>query len=235
MVPLYGPTGPRGEIARMWSARLAGVPIVNGYSGHESRLYSQLWNLQQSGLDAEGQRALYALLTHEGVNTIVATGPAPGWIDRARLLENAPGVFHIPDEARTLQVDRMVMGRNAGLVVTAAGWSYPEHNDRESWVWSTSQRATLRIPLGGVRRQSIAVLARSQSDGGDELEVWWRGRRLGVQPLNTTPRFLEFRLPEAVAGEQWIDLELHGPRPIRVPGNPDPRALSVCLFEIRLV
>jgi hypothetical protein len=230
MVPLLDP---RGEIARMWAARLAGVPIVNGYSGHPSPLYRVLGSLQASTLDAESQRALYALLRHDGVSTIVVTEPVPGWIDPARLLATAPGVYRIPKEADAFSLDRIVMSRGAGLVVTAAGWSYPERNDRESWVWSTSRRALLRIPLGGVRRTAIALRARSQSDGGDELEVWWGGRRLGVQPLSTSPAFLEFRLPEST-GRSWIDLELRGPRPIHMPGNPDPRALSICLFEIRL-
>ena len=233
MLPLAGALGPFGEIARMWSARLAGVPIVNGYSGHESRLYRQLRHLRDADQDVESQQALYALLKHDGVHTIVAGEGASAWIDRSRLHETAPGVFQIPDEAQSLTLNRIEMSRGAGLVVTDTGWSYPEKNDRESWVWSTSRRATLRVPLGGVRRRMIAFRARSQSDA-DELEVWWRGRRLGVQPLDSGPKFQEFRLPEAAAALDWIDLELRGPTPVRVPGNPDVRALSVCLFEIRL-
>jgi hypothetical protein len=176
MIPLAGTVTARDEIPRMWSARLAGVPIVNGYSGHQSRLYRQLWNLQESQLDEEARRALYALLVHEGVRTMVAIGLAADWIEPSRLRETAPGVYRIPDEAGVLQLDRIVMGRGAGLVVTATGWSYPERSDRESWVWSTSQRATLRIPIGGARRHTIALLARSQTAGTDELELWWRGR-----------------------------------------------------------
>ncbi|HUE84887.1 MAG TPA: hypothetical protein VMO26_02310 [Vicinamibacterales bacterium] len=234
MVPLVGVHGPHGEVARMWSARLAGVPLVNGYSGHQSTLYRQLSNLQETLPDADAQHALYALLRHHGVRTIVATRPAPAWIDPSRLREAAPGVFQIPDDVGALQVNRIEMGRGAGLLVTESGWSYPEKNDRESWVWSTGARATLRVPLGGVRRHTIAFRARSQADGADELELWWRGRRLGVQPLDTAPAFHAFRLPEAANELDWIGLELRGPHPIRIAGNPDVRQLSLCLFEIRL-
>lgn len=233
MLPLAAPYGPHGEIARMWSARLAGVPIVNGYSGHESSLYRHLRYLLDTTPDAEGQSALYALLRDNGVSTIVAA-QASAWVDSSRLRQTAPGVFHIPDEARMLHVSRLEMGRGAGLVVTESGWSYPERNERESWIWSTSQRATLRVPLGSEPRRTIALRARSQSDAGEELELWWRGRRLGVRPLSKGPAFHEFRLPAAANGAGWIDLELRGPRPIRVLGNSDIRALSVCLFEIRL-
>jgi hypothetical protein len=230
MVPLGEAAGTRREIARMWSARRAGVPIVNGYSGNDSPLYRRLRDLQAAAPDPAVQRALYALLHRFGVTTIVADRPVPSMIDESTLLQVAPGVFRIPDAVARVRVDRFEMGRGAALILTDSGWSYPEHNDHESWVWSVQRRATLRVPLGGVPR----LLARSQSSEGDELELWWNGRRLGVQPLEETPKLHSFRLLEASSVADWIDVEVRGPVPVRLPGNPDPRALGVCVFEIRL-
>lgn len=233
IVPLAEAVGPRREIERMWSARLAGVRIVNGYSGVESPLYRRLRDLQAAEPDHAVQRALYALLHRYGVATIVAERPVPSMIDESTLVQVAPGVFRIPDSVARVRVDRFEMGRGAGLILTDSGWSYPEQNERESWVWSVQPRATLQIPLGGVPRRRISLLARSQS-AGDALELWWNGRRLGVQTLGADPRLHAFSLPPGESAADWIDLELRGPVPVRLPGNPDPRALGVCVFEIRL-
>ena len=111
----------------------------------------------------------------------------------------------------------------------------PERNERESWVWSVHARATLQVPLGGVPRRQISLLARSQSAAGDPVALWWNGQRLGMQIIGETPRWHSFSLPETAAhGADWIDLELRGPRPIRLPGSRDPRALGICVFEIKL-
>jgi hypothetical protein len=235
MVPLAQAAGPRREIARMWSARLEGVPLVNGYSGHESALYRRLRELQADRTDRAVLGGLYALLRRHGVTTIVTDGsPSPSpLVDASTLVEEAPGVFRIPDAVAQVRVDRFEMGRGAALMLTEAGWSYPERNDSQSWVWSVRPRATLQVPLGGVPRRQISVLARSQSEG-DELELWWNARRLGVQPLGRSPMLHAFRLPAEVSALDWIDLEVRGPTPVRVAGNPDPRALGVCVFEIRL-
>ena len=218
MVPLGEAAGTRLEIARMWSARRAGVPIVNGYSGNDSPLYRRLRDLQAAAPDPAVQRALYALLHRFGVTTIVADRPVPSMIDESTLLPVAPGVFRIPDAVARVRVDRFEMGRGAALILTDSGWSYPEHNDHESWVWSVQRRATLQVPLGGVPRRQISLLARSQSSEGDELELWWNGRRLGVQPLGETPKLHSFRLPEAssVAG-------LDRPRGARATAGADAR------------
>jgi hypothetical protein len=233
MVPLAEAVGPRREIARMWNARRAGVPLVNGYSGHESALYQRLRDLQGTTLDQTVLRGLYAFLKRYGVSTIVADGAPSPLIDASALAEVAPGVFRIPDSVTDVRVDRFEMGRGAALMLTESGWSYPEKNDRESWVWSVQPRARLQVPLGGVRRRQIGLRARSQSEG-DELELFWNGHRLGVQPIGRTPEVHEFRLPEEASTADWIDLEVRGPVPIRLPGNPDPRLLGVCVFEVRL-
>jgi len=233
MVPLAEAAGPRREIARMWSARLAGVPIVNGYSGNESPLYRRLRDRQAAAPDPAVQRALYALLLRFGVTTIVADSPVPSILDESTLVQVAPGVFRIPDAVARVGVDRFEMGRGAGLILTDWGWSYPERNERESWVWSVQPRATLLVPLGGVPRRQISLLARSQSEG-DELQLWWNGRLLGAQKIGETPMLHSFSLPVEASSAPWIDVEVRGPLPVRLPGNPDPRALGVCLFEIRL-
>ena len=234
IVPLAEAAGTRREIARMWSARLASVPIVNGYSGNESPLYRRLRDLQAAAPDPSVQRALYALLHRYSVTTIVADRRVPSMIDESALVQVAPGVFRIPDAVARVRVDRFEMGRGAGLILTDSGWSYPERNERESWVWSVQPRATLQVPLGGVPRRQISLLARSQSAGRDELELWWNGHRLGVQAIGETPTLHSFSLPESASAADWIDVEVRGPLPVRLPGNPDPRALAVCVFEIRL-
>jgi hypothetical protein len=234
VVPLAEAAGPRREIARMWSARRAGVPIVNGYSGNESALYRRLRDLQAAAPNPAVQRALYTLLHHHGVKTIVAERPMPSMIDESVLVQIEPGVFRIPDAVPQARVDRFQMGRDAGLILTESGWSYPERNEHESWVWSVQPRATLQVPLGGVTRRQISLLARSQSAEGDRLELWWNGHRLGVHALGPTPMLHSFSLPDAASAANWIDVEVRGPRPVRLPGNPDPRSLGVCVFEIRL-
>ena len=234
IVPLAERAGPRREIARMWSARRAGVPLVNGYSGGESTLYRRLREVEASPPNRATQHAAYALLHRYGVTTIIADRRVPSMIDESTLVEVASGVFRIPDTAARLRVDRFGMGRGEGLILTESGWSYPERNERESWVWSVHPRATLQVPLGGVPRRRISLLARSQSAAGDPVELWWNGQRLGVQTFDETPRPHSFSLPEEAAGAAWIDLELRGPRPTRLPDSRDPRALGICLFEIRL-
>jgi hypothetical protein len=97
MVPLAEAVSTRREIARMWSARLVGVPIVNGYSGNESPLYRQLRDLQATEPNPAVQRALYALLHRFGVTTIVADRPVPSLIDESTPLRVAPGAFRIPE------------------------------------------------------------------------------------------------------------------------------------------
>lgn len=235
IVPLAERAGPRREIARMWSARRAGVPLVNGYSGGESTLYRRLRDVQASPPSRATQHAAYALLNRYGVTIIIADQRVPSIIDESTLLEIAPGVFRIPDTTARLRVDRFEMGRGEGLILTESGWSYPERNERESWVWSVHARATLQVPLGGVPRRQISLLARSQSATGDPVGLWWNGQRLGVQIIGETPRWHSFSLPETAAdGADWIDLELRGPRPIRLPGSRDPRALGICVFEIKV-
>jgi hypothetical protein len=232
--PLAEAAGAGREISRMWAARASGVPIVNGYSGHESRLYQTLRRVQSAELDRDTRLAVYSLLRSFDVDTIIGDAPTPALLDPALLQPMANGIFRIPGEVRPPRIDRLAIGEGLGLVVTESGWSYPERNASESWVWSADRRPILRLPMDGAPRRQISFRARSQTTGSDELELWWKGRRLGVQPLDLTPTLLTFRLPPGATVAGWIELELRGPAPRRLPGNPDLRALSVCLFEIRV-
>jgi hypothetical protein len=229
-LPLAEAVGPVREVRRMWMARTSQVALVNGYSGNVSPLYARLRSLQRAGTDEGTLRALYSWLRHVGVDTIVIEEPSSPLFDPSLLEPMAENVYRIPSVAPPAFETAPMDG--VGLIAAQEGWSYPERNASDSWVWSTSRRAALVIPMDGRPRHTLSLRANSLVLA--PLEVWWNGTRLGVQPVGLTPGWLDFPLPPAAAAAGWSAFELVGPAPTPVPESPDPRRLGLCLFEIRL-
>ena len=218
----------------MWSARRAGVPLVNGYSGGESTLYRRLRDVQASPPNRATQHAAYALLNRYGVTTIIADDPCRRSSTSPRCSRSLPECSGFPDTTARLRVDRFEMGRGEGLIprigvvvpraqrtrIVGLVPSMPAPRRKCHWGRATpADLAARAIAISGWRSCG-ALVERTTARRADH----WRD-----------PRWHSFRLPETAAdGADWIDLELRGPRPIRLPGSRDPRALGICVFEIRL-
>ena len=231
-LPMNHPSGPRRDIERMWAARRSRVPLVNGYSGHSSRMFDTLLHLERVAPDADTRRALYSLLMEFDVDTILVDAPATmsPLIDRGLLQQVAEGVYRIPADVPIPSIRTAQLGSGIGLLMTEAGWSYPEGDGNASWAWSLTRQATLRVPMDGTPRREILLRARAvHPDDSETLELWWNGRSLGAQPLPGKAAWLTYALPAAATRQGWTRFEIHGPEPDSVRNSPDPRRLSVVL------
>ncbi len=234
-LPMNHPDGPRRDIERMWAARRSGLPLVNGYSCHSSRMFDTLVHLERVSTDAETRRALYSQLIDADVDTILvdAPGTVSPLIDQGLLQPVAEGVYRIPAGVRSPSVQTAQLGSGIGLLMTEAGWSYPEGDGNASWTWSLTRRATLRVPMDGTPRREIVLRARAvHPEDAQMLELWWNGRSLGAQLLAGEAKPLTYALPAAATRPGWVRFEIRGPEPVGVRGSPDPRRLSVCVYEI---
>ena len=224
-------TDRRTQIRRMWAARRMGVATVNGYSGHESVLLRSIGHLEQATMDLHSRRLVYARLLHAGVDTIVAHGSASALIgDELRQLDSR--VYRVPRAVDVPSMTSATPGAGVGLIVADHGWSYPEHDAHDSWVWSHSRRATLLLPLEGVGRRRLSFRVRALR-ADSVISASWNGMNLGQRRIGTTAAWVSFSLPETPMPAGWADVELRGPEPVPVPDSPDPRRLSVCLYEVR--
>jgi hypothetical protein len=214
---LFLPLGdPREEIRRMWLARRLGVPVVNGYSGHPSWLWEAIRHLQSGGMIDDARHALHSRLLAAGVDTIVSTG----------------GITRIPPTP-VPSAKALPLGRDVGLLVPELGWSYPERDSGDSWVWTLDRRAGLSVPMDGSGVRTIAFRVRAL-DNNERLELWWNGQMLGAQPIGTATKVITFELPDAATRAGWTSFEIVGPPPERPRGSDDPRRLSVCVYDIAL-
>jgi hypothetical protein len=159
---------------------------------------------------------LYWRLLDAGVDTIV--------------LEPS-GAIRLSDTGPPPVPPTIALGRGAGLLLPETGWSYPERDDRESWVWTLDRRAVFSMPFDGTPRRALTMRVRTLHHD-TRIELWWNGRFLSAQPVGSSPRVVMFEVPPEAARAGWTDFELRGPAPVRPRDSDDPRRLGVCVYEI---
>jgi hypothetical protein len=226
---------PHQELRRMWRGRDTGVPVVNGYSGHSSALWNGLHTLQSAAPDLMTRQALYNFLLQSDVDTIVLDEPVEWVIGDTRLKKVGDNVFRIPSDVSLPTTRNILLGLQIGLLVPDRGWSNPEQDKTDSWVWAIDDQPTILVPMDGSPLTEISLRVRSlSSDDTPTIELHWNGRSLGTRPLEETPRIVSFPIPAAAAREGWTRFQLVGPPRRPVADGRDPRRLSFALFEIVL-
>jgi hypothetical protein len=230
---LFMPLGEPGEeTRRMWLARDRGVPVVNGYSGHPSFLWEAIHRLESSEVADDVRRALYSRLQAAGVDTIIVEPSGSPLVAEGLLERVSNGVFKIA-AASVPGLRTMALGRGVGLLLPEVGWSYPEHDDNDSWVWSLDRHALIAVPMDGSTVKTMAMRVRALHDSA-RLELWWNGRYLGTNRAGTTAGVVTFDLPAEATRPGWNRFDVVGPAPQRPRDSEDPRRLSVCVYDIAL-
>jgi hypothetical protein len=229
-LPLYGPSG---EVRRMWNARAAGVPTVNGYSGHPSYLWEAMRHLHPAPLTEDIRRVFYWRLLASGVDTLIVEADGSPLVDGRHLQRLDDRAFRITAASTTPAPRTIALGSGAGLLIPEIGWSYPERSETESWVWTLDRHAEFSVPMNGQPVQALELRVRTLHNHAP-LELSWNGRSLGTRMVSASSSIVRFDLPAEATQAGWTRFALDGPAPIAVPNSEDPRRLSVCVYEIAL-
>jgi hypothetical protein len=147
------------------------------------------------------------------------------------IVHEPSGSIRLSDSGPPPVPPTIALGRGAGLLLPEIGWSYPEQDGPESWVWTLDRRAVLRIPFDGTPRSKLTLRVRVLNRD-TEVELWWNGRSLGAHTAGSSPRVVMFDLPPEATRAGWTEFELRGPAPVHPRGSADPRRLGVCVYEI---
>lgn len=226
-------SAPGGEIRRMWHARNSGVPVVNGYSGHQSYLWETVRQLEGAQLPDDVHRLFYTRLLAAGVDTVIVEGPGSSLASDRYLQPLGQSTFRIINAPIAPLPRTMPLGSGAGLLIPEIGWSYPEQSDTESWVWMHNRRAEMSVPMDGSPVRALELRVRALRNESP-LELFWNGRSLGTRTVSSNPSVVRFDLPAEATGAGWMRFAIEGPEPVPVPASEDPRRLSVCVYEIAL-
>ena len=179
------------------------------------------------------RRAFYSRLEASGVDTIIVE-PSGSPLVHEPLLQRISDRAYRISPAPPLSVRTIALGRGAGLLVPELGWSYPEQDGKESWMWTLDRHAGFSLPMDGSPARRIALRVRALRDGG-QVTLRWNRQDLGAQPIGTGTTVITFPLPEDATRTGWARFELEAPRAERPKGSEDPRRLSVCVYELSLL
>jgi hypothetical protein len=129
--------------------------------------------------------------------------------------------------------ERIELGQAKSGRYLGVGWSWPEVSHR--WTDGSAAFVYLRVAEGVPRGARLAFRA-----AGVELDRMWaagvvNGVEVGVIELGHDPRDFALSLPDSLAGERLVEIELR-PSMVRRPpsDSPDPRALGLAVQELTL-
>jgi hypothetical protein len=225
----------RGEIdgyAPLFNQPYYGHDVLNGFDDQPQEGFdAQLYDLSQP-TTVEGLALLkirYVLDIDQVLTGAMPSGPA------SPLLRPVASGMYGPWPATVLEVPSSTSHQDFAAVVAGAGFAAPERLGVNTWQWLTAKAGTITL-LSQCARACRGHLEFSLAPLGPKRLVTFTAQN-GVQLARIEARSLvPVNIPLDLTRTKSITVRVTpGPLPIsRVePGNPDPRSVSVQLFNAR--